>query len=95
MATLRLDYPPPALFVAELTPREREIFLLLGDLSVANLTDLALGQHLGVTEYTVKKHLSRIYCKLGVRTRAAATLMSASWQNHCADLCLVCSTHRQ
>jgi predicted ATPase/DNA-binding CsgD family transcriptional regulator len=52
-----------------LSPRERDVLRLL----VAGLTDRQIGEALFIGERTVESHVGRIYAKLGVRTRAAAT----------------------
>lgn len=44
------------------------------DLLATGLSGRAMGRRLGITESTVRKHLSRIYCKLGVHDRLSATL---------------------
>jgi two-component system response regulator DevR len=51
-----------------LTRREREVIAL----AVDGLTAREIGERLGVRERTVTTHLSRIYQKLGVKTRLAA-----------------------
>ncbi len=51
-----------------LSPREREIFRLLA----SGLTNRAIGQELFISERTVDSHVSRIFRKLDVRTRAEA-----------------------
>jgi DNA-binding CsgD family transcriptional regulator len=48
-----------------LTPREREVVNWLCEAK----TNWAIGQILGCKEGTVKKHLQRVYRKLGVETR--------------------------
>ncbi|MFD7709310.1 response regulator [Streptomyces sp. NPDC059786] len=59
----RMRAPGPAL-----TPRERDI---LGHLA-QGLGNREIARALFLSEATVKTHLSRVYTKLGVRTRAAA-----------------------
>ena len=51
-----------------LTPREREVVDWLGE----GKSNWAIGQILGCSEETVKKHLQRAYRKLGVETRMEA-----------------------
>lgn len=53
------------------TQREKEVLALMS----RGWTDARIGRHLGITERTVRKHLSAVYDKAGVRGRAAA----ASW----------------
>ncbi len=48
-----------------LTKREREVALS----AVDGLANCAIAAHLGVTEVTIKKHMSSIFEKLGVRNR--------------------------
>ena len=54
----------------ELTAREREVLALLA----AGLPNRAIGERLGVTEATVKAHLTRVYTRLGVTDRMSAAL---------------------
>jgi DNA-binding CsgD family transcriptional regulator len=51
-----------------LSPREREVLLLLGH----GLTNKEVAQALGVAPETVKSHLKSIYRKMGVERRAHA-----------------------
>ncbi len=51
-----------------LTERESELLSLLS----TGMTNRELGDHLYVSENTVKTHLRRLYSKLGVRNRAQA-----------------------
>ncbi|MCP4283913.1 MAG: hypothetical protein GY792_05615 [Gammaproteobacteria bacterium] len=60
-----------------LTPREIELFQLLGDEQTTELTNFGLARRLGIAESTVKKHLQRMYRKLNVTTRHGATLLAA------------------
>jgi len=53
---------------AELTERELELLEALSD----GLTNKAIGQRLGLSEQTVKSHLSSVYRKLGVSSRTEA-----------------------
>ncbi len=56
--------------LATLTPRERDVLEHLA----RGLTNGEIALALGVTEKTVRNHVSRLYDKLGVRTRMAAAL---------------------
>jgi DNA-binding NarL/FixJ family response regulator len=56
-----------------LTDREEQVLTLAG----AGLTNAAIAGHLGVTEKTVKNHLSSVFAKLDVRTRTEAVIR---WQ---------------
>jgi DNA-binding NarL/FixJ family response regulator len=51
-----------------LTPRERELLDLLGQ----GFDNVRIANELSLGEQTVRNYLSRLYSKLGVRTRAAA-----------------------
>ncbi|MER7277821.1 response regulator transcription factor [Dactylosporangium sp. NPDC000244] len=53
-----------------LTAREREILTLLG----AGLTNGTIGQRLGLTEKTVKNHLSSVFAKIQVVSRTEAAV---------------------
>jgi DNA-binding NarL/FixJ family response regulator len=57
----------------EPTRREAEVLALAAE----GWTNHQIGRRLGITERTVRKHLSAVYDKAGVRGRAAAT---AWWQ---------------
>jgi DNA-binding CsgD family transcriptional regulator/tetratricopeptide (TPR) repeat protein len=52
-----------------LTPRELEVLRLV----VAGGTNKAIAAELGLSERTVERHLSNVYDKIGVSSRAAAT----------------------
>lgn len=53
----------------DLTPRELEVLALLA----TGLTNRAIADRLYISEKTVARHVSNIFTKLGVSTRAAAT----------------------
>lgn len=53
-----------------LTPREKEIFCLLIDNN--NTKDIAL--ELGISEKTVRNHISNVMQKLGTKGRAATVI---------------------
>ena len=57
----------------ELTAREREILQLIG----RGLTNRAIGESLGLTEKTVKHHVTNILAKLQVRSRVEAALFAS------------------
>jgi two-component system, NarL family, response regulator LiaR len=59
--------------IEPLTPREQQVLTLL----VEGRTNLQIGQELGITESTVKSHVSTIIAKMGVasRTEAVATAL--------------------
>ncbi len=52
-----------------LTARERQVLTL----AAQGLTSHAIGHRLGLSERTVRKHLSSVYAKTGLHGRAAAT----------------------
>ena len=53
-----------------LTKREREVFLLL----VGNKTTKDIALELGISEKTVRNHISNVMQKLGVKGRASAVV---------------------
>lgn len=59
---------------AALTPRETEVLAWLAK----GKTNRDIGDILGVSHRTVNKHLEKIFQKLGVETRAAATALAMS-----------------
>ncbi len=61
---------PEGADVPHLTAREREVLLLLRD----GLTNRAISRRLGISESTVKAHLTSIFQRLGVRDRTQAAL---------------------
>jgi DNA-binding NarL/FixJ family response regulator len=60
-----------ALFAA-LSPREREILLRIA----AGLTNGDIGRQLFISEKTVRNHVTRIFEKLGVHSRAQAIVLA-------------------
>jgi DNA-binding NarL/FixJ family response regulator len=56
---------PPAL-PDHLTPRETEVFALIGEV----LWDQEIGGRLFLAQATVKTHVNRVFAKTGVRDRA-------------------------
>jgi len=61
---------PVAELVEELTPREIEVLRLLAD----GLGNKEIASHLGISEHTVKFHISSILGKLGAATRTEAVM---------------------
>jgi NarL family two-component system response regulator LiaR len=61
---------PPAAADPGLTPREREVLGLLG----RGMANKRIAQELGISEKTVKIHVSRVLHKLGVADRTQAAL---------------------
>ena len=58
---------PNAKRIASLTPREREIVVRM--LHSSGAKQLAVASELGMSEHTLRNHLTTIYSKLGVRGR--------------------------
>lgn len=65
-----LPRPEKSLLLETLTEREKEVFAALGD----GLTNYCIGRHLGISEATVKTHVSRVLAKLGLSSRVQAAL---------------------
>jgi DNA-binding NarL/FixJ family response regulator len=63
-----------------LTPREREVLALLAD----GLSNRAIASRLGISEHTVKFHVSSLYGKLGAVNRADA--VARGWQRGLVEL---------
>jgi DNA-binding CsgD family transcriptional regulator len=62
----------PSAAVATLSNREREVLMLVAE----DLTDREIGRVLGITERTVRAHVSRIIGKLGVASRVGAAVIA-------------------
>ncbi|WP_372699978.1 response regulator [Arthrobacter sp. JSM 101049] len=58
--------------LGSLTEREREVLGCLGE----GLSNHALGRRLGISETTVKTHVSRVLAKLGLQSRVQAALFA-------------------
>jgi DNA-binding NarL/FixJ family response regulator len=61
-----------------LTPREREVLELVG----AGLSNRMIARRLGISEKTVKAHLTSVFTTIGVTDRVQAALW---WQAHQSD----------
>ena len=62
----------PTDLAAELTDRERDVFLAIG----RGLTNSEIAQSLFVSESTVKTHVGRVLAKLGARDRIHAVILA-------------------
>ncbi|MFC4810054.1 response regulator [Paenibacillus sp. GCM10023250] len=58
----------------KLTPKEREVLIALGE----GLSNGAMAKKLTISEFTVKKHVSRIFQKLNLNDRTQAALYAQS-----------------
>ncbi|UCR90099.1 response regulator [Mycetocola spongiae] len=65
------ERPPAPEPPSGLTPREREVLLALG----GGLSNAAIARELGISEATVKTHLTAIYAKTGSASRVEAALL--------------------
>jgi DNA-binding NarL/FixJ family response regulator len=63
---------PPPTEVSALTPREREVLVLIAH----GMSNTEIARHLVVEAGTVKTHVSRILMKLGVRDRSQAVAVA-------------------
>ncbi|WP_228002051.1 response regulator transcription factor [Nocardia sp. DSM 111727] len=70
-ATSAANEPAPVAF-ADLTDREREVLDCLGD----GLSNAQIAARLFIGETTVKTHVSRVFTKLGVRSRVQAAILA-------------------
>lgn len=83
-----LDEGPPDWLDAvarihELTPREREVFLLLAN----GLSNQEMADHLFVSERTVRAHLGQIMAKLCLRSRLRACLAAYVYRTNDVEHC--------
>jgi DNA-binding NarL/FixJ family response regulator len=69
---------PASASVVALTPREREVLELVG----AGLSNRMIARRLGISEKTVKTHLTSVFTTIGVTDRVQAALW---WQAHQSD----------
>jgi pimeloyl-ACP methyl ester carboxylesterase/DNA-binding CsgD family transcriptional regulator len=68
----RVDAASPSPGLAELTERERKVLALVA----AGLSNAEIGGKLFISEKTVRNHLTRIFDKLGVHSRARAIVLA-------------------
>jgi two-component system response regulator DevR len=81
MASLRHQEEPtqgPDAALGMLTPREREILVLIGQ----GRTNRQIGRELYLAEKTVKNHISRLLAKLGVERRVQAAVLATRLDPH-------------
>ena len=67
---LHRQAPPPA--VESLTAREMDVFRLI----TQGLSNAEIGEHLFISDTTVKTHVTRLLLKLGLRDRAQAIVLA-------------------
>ena len=79
MKQRRKSAKPRNSMLEDLSRREYEVLLLIA----RGLNNQQIGEELFIAESTVKKHVSNIYSKLGVTTRAEAA--SWAWQQGLLD----------
>jgi len=63
---------PAAVMLEQLTPREREVL----DVLALGVDNSEIAARLGITEKTARNHVSMIFSKLGVSSRAQAVALS-------------------
>lgn len=76
MDKLRADRPAKARMPGALTPREQKVY----DLVAAGRSNREIGEALGMSEKTVKNHVTHILAKLGMKRRAQVAAHAAKIQ---------------
>ncbi|MGB3786969.1 MAG: response regulator transcription factor [Phormidesmis sp.] len=71
--SLEVEIPPE---IAALTPREKEVFICIGN----GASNREIAQQLFLSEGTVKNHVTNVLSRLGLRDRTQAALLSQSIQ---------------
>ena len=71
-ATASVPNGAGATFVDELTPREAQVLELIAQ----GLDNATIGARLGISERTARNHVSAVFSKLGVKTRAKAIVLA-------------------
>ena len=71
-ATASVPNGARATFVDELTPREAQVLELIAQ----GLDNATIGARLGTSERTARNHVSAVFSKLGVKTRAKAIVLA-------------------
>jgi DNA-binding NarL/FixJ family response regulator len=61
-----------AAFIDELTPRETQVLELIA----RGLDNASIGKRLGISERTARNHVSAVFGKLGVSSRAKAIVLA-------------------
>lgn len=78
LTEISVDRPSELLKDVGLTTRETDIVRQLG----TGATNAQLAERLGLSPWTVKRHLSNIYAKLGVTSRAGAVAIALEFEAH-------------
>ncbi|GAA1925322.1 hypothetical protein GCM10009716_36960 [Streptomyces sodiiphilus] len=75
LPSLETEYGIVAAAGRLLTPREKQVWLLLG----LGLTNRRIALTLVITEATVKKHVATVMRKLSASSRLHASIMARTW----------------